>query len=213
MIIAFDVDGTVLNTYPLVRASYIHTFNKLMPHLQYDEKLLQSFFGPPLPETFRKVEPDEEKINILISEYQDFSNKNAEKYLTVYPKTIEVLKYIKNTGHKIVALSNKKTDAIIFEFKTEGIIDYFDEIIGYDRVKNPKPHPEGIKYLQAKYHEQVLLVGDSIIDIETAKNAGVKVVGVDWALTSKELLQEAGADYIISDFMNLIEIIKEENNV
>ncbi|HHU56017.1 MAG TPA: HAD-IA family hydrolase [Acholeplasmataceae bacterium] len=213
MIVAFDVDGTVLNTYPLVRASYIHTFNKLMPELKYDEKLLQSFFGPPLPDTFRKVEQDEEKIKILMAEYQDFSNKNAKKYLTVYPNTLEILKYLKENNHTIVVLSNKITSAIQYEFETVGIIDYFDEIIGYDKVVNPKPHPEGIYKLQQKYNSKCIFVGDSIIDINTATNAGIKSVGVTWALTTKEDLIGAGADYIIDNFIDLIDIIKEENDV
>ncbi|HEY8445419.1 MAG TPA: HAD-IA family hydrolase [Bacilli bacterium] len=213
MIIAFDVDGTLLNTYPLVRASYIHTFNKLLPSFQYDEALIKSFFGPPLPDTFYRVVQDENQIKELIVTYQDFSNKNAKKYLTVYPHTHEILKTLRKEGHHLVVLSNKKTDAIIFEFQTVGIFHYFDDIIGYDKVRNPKPDPEGIYLLQSKYQEKCLLVGDSVFDIKTAKNANIKAVGVTWALTTKDDLVKAGADYLIDDFWELIKIVKEENNV
>lgn len=213
MIIAFDVDGTLLNTYPLVRASYIYAFNKLLPTFKYDEVLLKSFFGPPLPDTFFQVTHDENQVKELIATYQDFSNRNAKKYLTVYPHTHEILKTLQKEGHHLVVLSNKKTDAIIFEFKTVGIIKYFDDIIGYDKVNNPKPDSEGIYLLQSKYQEKCLLVGDSVFDIKTAKNANIKAVGVTWALTAKDDLINAGADYLIDDFLELKKIVKEENNV
>lgn len=204
MIIIFDVDGTLLDTYPLVKASYIHTFDKLMPNYKYNEKLIRSFFGPPLPDTFRKATNNEALVNQLVHEYQKFSNENANKYLKTYPNVEKVLNQLKKEGHTLVVLSNKHSDAIAFEFKTVGIFNYFNDIFGYNDVINPKPNPEGIYKIQEKYGLDTIFVGDSIYDIETAKNANIKAIAVSWA----QLPKSVGADYIINDFIELLRIIK-----
>jgi len=209
VVVIFDVDGTILDTYPLVRASYIHTFKKYLPEYEYDEKLLKSFFGPPLPDTFKKVTSDDELIKLLILEYQKFSNENAEKYLKTFPNLIPVLKNLKSKGHKLAVLSNKHSEAIRFEFKTLGIFPYFDFIIGYNDVVNPKPHPEGIYKIKEKFKEDCIFVGDSIYDIEAAKNANVKIIIVSWA----NLPESVKVDYVIDEFSEILEIIEGGKNV
>lgn len=209
MVIIFDVDGTVLDTYEHIRHTYMDVFAKMLPNYHYTEEELQSFFGPPLPDTFNSIVHDEELTKKLVQEYRKMSKKNLQKYLKVYPHTFEVLEALRKGGFTLTILSNKVHEAIIEGFNAVGLLPYFDLILGYDDVQNPKPHPEGVYYIQERYHDECILVGDSIFDIATAKNAGIKAVGVTWALTTKRQLLEAGADVVIDDFLELLKIIKE----
>jgi phosphoglycolate phosphatase len=209
MVIVFDVDGTVLDTYAHVRASYIEVFKKMLPDFKYTEELLKSFFGPPLPDTFMKIVNDEELTKLLVEEFFRVSRLNVKEYLKVFPKTFETLAQLKRQGYILTVASNKSKKSILEGFEVVGLNGYFDFIIGYDSVQNPKPHPEGIKIIENHFQDQCILVGDTGYDILTAKNAHIKSVGVTWALTSREELIKAGADYVIDDFEELLEIVKE----
>ena len=208
MVIVFDVDGTILDTFPHIKASYLKVFDKLLPGFTCSEEMLRSFFGPPLPDTFKNIVKDDE-IDKFVKEYHQVSNSIAKEYLRTFPDTFKTLDTLKAMGYKLAVDSNKQENAIIEAFDLVGLNGYFDLIIGYDSVSNPKPHEEGLKQIAAYFNDDVVLVGDSLFDIETAKNANVKSVGVTWALTTKAELIEAGADYVIDDFNSLIEIVKE----
>ena len=215
MVVIFDVDGTLLDTFPHVRASYIHTLEKMLPNYKYTEEELKSFFGPTLPETFKSIVGDgnDKFVNALVDEYVSYSKTIAKEYLSVFPKTFETLEKLKSDGHILTVLSNKRTNVILEQFALVGILPYFDLIIGYNDVKHPKPDPEGIRLMQDKYQEECIFVGDTVYDMETARNAGITGVGVLWGLTSEEKLRLAGADYIINDYQELFEIIKGGTNV
>lgn len=209
MVIVFDVDGTILDTFDHIRASYIEVFKEMLPDYKYTEEELKSFFGPPLPDTFMSVVHDERLTEILVKKYRELSKKIMKDYLKVFPKTFEILDYLKKNNYKIAVASNKQKSVILEGFDIVGLNGYFDLIIGYDSVENPKPHPEGINKIRKHFNDECILVGDSLFDITTAKNANIKSVGVTWALTSREELLKAGADYVISDFSELIKIVKE----
>ena len=209
MVIAFDVDGTVLDTFDHIRATYIEVFEKYIPGYKYTEEQIKSFFGPPLPDTFMSIVGDIERTNFLVDKYREISIKNMHKYLKVFPGIIDALEHFRKNGYKLAVVSNKLKAAILDGFEIVGVTKYFDYIIGYDSVTNPKPDPEGIRKIEEHFNDKCILVGDSIFDIETGKNANITTVGVTWALTSKEQLQNAGADYVIDNIEELIEIVKE----
>lgn len=208
MVIVFDVDGTILDTFPHIKATYTAVFQKLKPEFKLTEDLLKSFFGPPLPDTFKNIVPDEE-IPMCCEEYHRISKTLMKDYLKVFPGTFETLTMLKNLNYKLAVDSNKQKEAIEEAFHVVGLNGYFDLIVGYDSVTNPKPHEEGIHLIEDYFHDEALMIGDSVFDIMTAKNAKIKSVGVTWALTSKEELLKAGANYVIDHFHDLIKIVKE----
>ena len=87
----------------------------------------------------------------------------------------------------------------------------FDEILGTGRFPG-KPSPEGALYLAEKYGVkpcECAFVGDSDIDMKTAKNAGMVAVGATWGYREKEILIGAGADITADNPRDIYEIIKK----
>ena len=209
MIVIFDLDGTIVNTYPVIKKTLIELFNLYLPNLKYDEKLLESFFGPPLVESFAKIAPDKVTQEFLISEYRRINKKYYEAEITLFPNIKEVLKELKLKNYKLAILSNRIKSLIDVALEVTKIKDYFDLVIGVDNVVNPKPNPMGIyKIIEELNDKNVIYVGDTVTDIQTAKNAYVKAVGVTWSLTTKEEFIQANADYIISDPNELLTILE-----
>ena len=54
MIVIFDLDGTLVDTYPIIRKTLVELFDKYLPDFKYDEEFLKSFFGPTLQDSFYK---------------------------------------------------------------------------------------------------------------------------------------------------------------
>jgi pyrophosphatase PpaX len=210
MLLIFDLDGTVLDTYPLIRETFIQLFERFLPEYQYDETDLQSFFGPGLLDTFTKIGCSEEKAKHLFREYRKLNANLQPKYLRMFPDTREVLQALKDRGHKMAILSNKINEAITSNLKQMNLLSFFDLIIGIDQVKKPKPNREGIDLIKKMLNvEKCIYIGDTKTDMATAINAGIDGIGVGWALTSKEDLLAAGAKYVASDMKDLLKIVRD----
>ena len=111
-------------------------------------------------------------------------------------------------GVRTAIVSNKFDQAVKLLSR-----EYFDGLVesavGESETVRRKPSPDGVlaamKELRGK-RETTLYVGDSEVDVETAKNAGVKCAGVTWGFRDRGVLEAAGADYIIDRPEELLEI-------
>lgn len=91
------------------------------------------------------------------------------------------------------------------------LLKYMDTIVTVNDVTEPKPHPEPV--LTAVNNlgvdpRKTLMVGDSTVDIQSAKAAGVYAAGVAWSLKGEETLRKYDPDYIIHNMKDIIEIVE-----
>ena len=130
-----------------------------------------------------------------------------------YEGILEVLRYLIHSGYRIAIVSNKFDQAVkeLNETYFEGI---FPVAIGASEHLGKKPKPdlvyEALKQLK-EHRENAIFVGDSEVDVQTAKNAGLPCVGVTWGFRKKILLQSSGAEYIIDKPKQLLEILDRRN--
>lgn len=212
MIVIFDLDGTLLDTYQVIKATYIDVFNRDLPDYLYTEEEIKSFFGPPLIDTFMSITHNKEQSEKLCESYMEFSIPNHYKYLKSFPNSKEALTILKNKGYKLAIVSNKIREHIDLGLKITGMSEFFDFIVGLDEVENPKPHPEGVEKIKKHLgDDDCILVGDTAFDMVTANNANIIGVGVTWANTSKEELIANGAKYTIDDFLEIINVMEDIN--
>lgn len=205
--IIFDVDGTLLDTYNLIEKTYMKVFDEFVPEFKYTKEDLRKFFGPPLEETFRKVTNDESKVDFLVSKYREYNHQLHEKYLRIFPNVKETLEELKARGHRLAVCSNKAEAAIELGFKLTGIFEYFDIIIGLGGVSVPKPNPEGIYKIKNAIGDDVIMVGDTMFDIETANNANIKSIACLYAKTRKDEFETVNPTYYINDFKEILDIV------
>ena len=211
MIVVFDLDGTILDTYPIIRNSFISVFEKFLPDLHYTEDDLKSYFGPSLYQTFMKIVNDEKLTEKLIKEYRYFSSRN-HKDVKAFSDVEKALKILKEKGHKLAILSNKMNQSINTGLNITNLRNYFDLIVGIDDVSNPKPNPEGLFNIMNHFKdENCLFVGDSHGDLLTSQAANIPFVGVTWAINDASTFEGWGADYTINNFNELIKIVEERN--
>ena len=118
-----------------------------------------------------------------------------------------MLEALKDRGIKLAVLSNKphaQTVKVVREIFGDGVFDY---VSGQQEGIRRKPAPDGVWHiLEALGAEasECLYVGDSEVDIETGKNAGLKTISVTWGFRSEQELREADPEHMIAKPADLL---------
>lgn len=227
----FDLDGTLLNTRPLIDASFIETFKKFRPDHNLTDEELDSFFGPTLKSSFARYSDSEEEIEEMIKYYREFNLAHHDEMVRSFPGAREMLKTLHNKGYRIGIVSSKTKSLVLHGLEFCEIDKYVDVIIGCEEVKNPKPDPEGILKALAElnaidedlpdedkkkrmprdeeiYKKHSLYIGDNLSDMQAAKNAGIRSCGVLY-IKDPSIMLEANPDMVINKLSELVTICGE----
>ena len=178
MTILFDLDGTLIDSTEAILESFevaYKTFGKTAP----DAEDIKSLIGYPLDIMFTKlgiVGETREYVHVYKNHYRIIS----EAKTTLLPLAREAVE----RAARFAKLGIVTTKTSIYSKKLlehMEIMHHFDTLIGRDSVQNPKPHAEpihkAIKHLDASYGS-TWMIGDTILDLCSAKNADIKSVGV-----------------------------------
>ena len=198
--VLFDFDGTLADTGKGIGkcVDYAAAYFGL-PALKDDER--KGFVGPPLYESFKKyfhLETDEE-IMTAIDKYRECYNKGAMYDLEIYPGIRELLRELKCKGFKICVASSKPAPFVNSILEKLGLTGAFDIIScpSSDKIKKTKYEliTEAVNALGVS-KDKTVMVGDRHFDIDGAKAAGVKSIGVLYGYGTRDELMQAGADSI-----------------
>lgn len=207
-VVAFDCDGTLVDTFDLIEKTVILTFKEKLPNINISIEEVHAFFGPFLEDSFAKYVKTKEEINECVETYRKISNKLMPEYIRCYDGIIELLEYLKKNNYKIAIVSNKVSPAIIYGLELCKIDRYIDLIIGAEMII-PKPDPDGINQLKNYFNtSEVLYIGDALTDINAGKNALIDTVGVTWCKTTKKEFKKVNPTFIIDNPKELIKILK-----
>ncbi len=191
----FDLDGTLINTITDLGNACDFLIGKYGFCAHWSEDDYKRFVG----NGNRKLV---ERGKQVLEEFFEYYNEHSLDNTKAYDGIKEQLELLKEKGIKLAVVTNKNEPAAIH------IVEYifgkgtFDVIIGQRDGLPVKPAPDGV-YLALEEmectKEEALYFGDSNVDIMTAKNAGVEVVGVTWGFRSFEELFAEGPDIIIDE--------------
>lgn len=209
--VVFDLDGTLLDTLEDLQNSVnyalgLHGF----PERTYEE--IRTFVGNGVRNLMKKSVPGGEDEPAFEAVFADFKSHYAVHWreLTApYDGVVPLVEELHSRGLKLAVVSNK-TDAEVKNLCSEffgGCIDCVrGEVPGVPR----KPEPDGVLLaLQALgvTREDALYVGDSEVDVRTARNAGLDCVAVTWGFRTREELREAGAEIFIDTPSELLGMV------
>ncbi len=196
----FDLDGTLVNSL----ADIAEASNYAMRSLGFLEHELSSFnyfVGDGVKKLMERVLPDDrqEMIDTALELYNEYYNENYTVKTYAYDGIRETLEKLKSRGTVLAVASNKThifTQNVIHHYFGD---DIFSEVCGKSEGRPVKPDPAIIKDIMRKLNvacEECVMVGDTCIDINTGKNAGIKTIGCLWGFRTREELVNAGADFI-----------------
>jgi len=214
--VIFDLDGTLLDTISDIADSVNATLKK-HGHIEYTNDEYKHFVGKGIDELIKRVilegGIEQAEFDTLKNGYiEEYALRNSIK-TKPYEGILELLNTLKSKGIKICILSNKT------HFQTEAVVEkyfgnsHFDVVFGKLPEYKTKPNPESaerIIQLLGLRNEDVLYVGDTSTDIETAINAKLNSVGVLWGFRSESELVKAGADFIVMYPNEILGIVERE---
>ncbi len=199
----FDLDGTLLDSNKLIIDAFKHVFKTKFPDLTLTEEEYMSFIGPTLWTSFSKYEPDLKRVDELVLLYREYSDLYYDD-LKAFDGAKELLKTLKERGYKIGVVSSKMHPLVVRALKITNMIDYVDVVVGFEDVKNHKPHPEGLllaeKLLKSK---RSIYVGDHPSDVKAGKKAHMLTCGVSYSY-HKDIIKEE-PDFMIDNLLCLLE--------
>ena len=200
-LLIFDLDGTLIDSR-LDLANAVNATLAGMGKPPLEQSLILSYVGNGAPVLIRKaMGPDapEEEVERALEFFLGYYRDHAGDDTTLYPGVRESLEQLYAAGMQLAVLTNKPVRISEALMSYLGLGSMLFRIYGGDSFEQKKPHPIGIDTLRAEAGsapEDTWMVGDSIVDMRTARNAGVKSCGVTYGF-QPETLSECPPDLLV----------------
>lgn len=212
-LVIFDLDGTLLNTIADLAAAT----NQALQHYGYPTHEVEAyrfFVGNGINKLFERALPEtertEENILKIRSQFVPYYDTHNADLSRPYPGIPELLRTLQQKGIKIAVASNK------YQAATRKLIAHyfpeinFVEVLGQREGIPAKPDPSIVNEIKIKAgvdEKEILYAGDSNVDMQTARNAGVTAVGVAWGFRPRTELEALHPAYIIEKAEELLSLL------
>ena len=209
----FDLDGTLLNTLDDLR----DVVNTILVRYQMPEitpEQTAAFVGNGAGHLIHCAVPEgtpEEQEKKILAEYRQYYQEHCQVRTAPYSGIPEMLERLKEAGCVMAVVSNKP-DAAVKELNRHFFKGLLDSAIGESAEIRRKPAPdtvfEAMRQTGAEQSSSVY-IGDSEVDIETARNAGLPCISVSWGFRNKQELEAAGAQVIAGNAEELEQLLMQ----
>jgi len=211
-LVIFDLDGTLVDSVQDLCNSVnaTRTYMGLPP---LPGPTVASYVGNGAPVLIRRAmgpQASEAQIEEALAYFLGYYREHMLDHTRPYPGVMEALEQLRRRPGKMAVLTNKPERFSRDMCSGLGLGDYFFQVYGGNSFEQKKPDPIGIHTLLRESGADPLrtwMVGDSATDILTARNAGVKSVGVTYGI-SPDSLKEAPPDVLLDSLLGLPPIIR-----
>ncbi len=207
----FDFDGTLVDSAPGI----IDVMRQVVVEYELHEDILtkwRDLVGVPLGKQMEIIFPNhsEEFWLEVADRYRAIYDGKTIEICPLFPDLITMLNSLRDAGIKISIASSKRRPLIEVVLEHHKLSQYFELVVGATDITHHKPHPESVHHTVKKLglqHADTVVIGDSIYDLEMARNAGVDAIGVTTGIHSKEILITANPLYIVDSLDEVGRII------
>ena len=207
-LLIFDLDGTLIDSKRDLTDSVNATraWHGLAP---LPDDIVSSYVGNGAPLLIRRAFPHatQEELHVLLRYFLDYYREHMLDATTLYPGVREALDQLHDAEVPLAVLTNKPVRFSIHLIEGLGLGNHFFRIYGGNSFEQKKPDPVGINLLVAEVKsdpEKTIMVGDSAVDVRTARNAGVVACGVSWGF-QPETFEQAPPDFLIDEMRTLVD--------
>jgi len=214
--IVFDLDGTLVNTIPLIFACYEHTLRAHLPNFMPPREVIVGNLGRSLDAIlydYATASGADEPATVsrsMLSTYREFQRQNLGRLIQPYDGIPEALAALRASGYVLGLATSKVEWAARLTYEHYGLGQYLDALVFHDETTLHKPHPEPLLLAAKKVGLQpgeMVYVGDSVHDMVAGKTAGMFTIGAMWGPFEPSLLQAAGADALAQTPADLVSLL------
>lgn len=179
-VVLFDLDGTIVDSGPLILASFRHAARTVLGREVPDVRLLALTGGAGLSEQMAALAPD--RVEELVRCYREH-NEPLHARLECCHGMLDVLERLRAEGRRLGLVTAKRTATVELAFARLPLRGYFETVVTADDTERGKPHPDPILCALERLGTDpadAVYVGDSPFDVAAARAAGVHAVAVTW---------------------------------
>ena len=207
-LLIFDLDGTLVDS----KKDLINSVNAMRSFMQLpalDEPLIASYIGRGAPALMRSALGDEasqQEVDRALEFFLGYYREHMLDETRLYPGVAESLDRFHAGGFPMAILTNKPVGFSQLMIERLNLSGHFLKIYGGNSFEQKKPHPIGIETLLAETgsrKEEALMIGDSAVDIRTARNAGVESCGVTYGFQPETFVDEP-PDFTVDRMADLV---------
>ena len=206
-LLIFDLDGTLIDS----KLDLAHAVNAARAHMGLGDlphQLVFSYVGNGAPTLIRRSlgpEASEAQVQEALDFFLTYYRDHMLDHTTLYPGVADTLDVLLQSGKRMAVLTNKPVRISKAIISGLGLEKHFFQIYGGNSFEQKKPHPIGIEKLLSEAGTgagDAMMIGDSAVDIQTARNAGIKACGVTYGFQPETLAAEP-PDFLIDRFEDL----------
>ena len=212
-LVIFDLDGTLLNTIDDLAVSANYALRQ-HGYPEHELPAYRYFVGNGITKLIERALPEAERCEPTIlqlrEEFVGYYQRHKTDLTRPYPGIPELLTHLNDQGITLAVASNKYhqgTIELIRHFFGEKL---FSVVLGQRENIPVKPDPAIVYEILSQTDTspaETLYVGDSGVDMQTARNSHLTSIGVSWGFRSRKELKENGADYIVDSPEEILEKI------
>jgi phosphoglycolate phosphatase len=210
-LVIFDLDGTLADS----KLDLVHSVNAargLLDLPPISDELVSSYVGNGAPVLMRRAlgpEASEADVQRGLEFFLSYYRAHMLDNTRLYPGVKDALDRLREAGTKMAVLTNKPVRFSRSIVEGLGLAQHFFQVYGGNSFEQKKPDPIGIEMLLRESglaRERTIMVGDSGVDVQTARNARVQACGVSYGF-QPEAFVEYPPDFVVDDMAELVEYV------
>jgi HAD superfamily hydrolase (TIGR01509 family) len=191
------MDGTLTRTNELIFASFNHVALKYLGKVLTPGEIV-ALFGPPEEGGLKKMLGTDD-VGEAMEDLCRFYDLHHDGMASLHGGMRDLLDYLRGHGVLVCLFTGKGRRTTEISLRRLGISRFFDLVVSGSDVQCHKPHPDGILRVLETYSlapSGVLMVGDSLSDVQASKAAGVSMAGALWDSYNRDGMVQAGVDFL-----------------
>ncbi|MDE2618079.1 MAG: phosphoglycolate phosphatase [Burkholderiales bacterium] len=216
-LVMFDLDGTLIETAPEICDAVNDTLQHFgLAQVQQDQ--VDRWIGHGTRELLvqalaqvRRLTVEEvrrcDDLPLIAAEFDRHYQRRCGTRSHLYPHVLEVIESLRAQGVYLAVVTNKEARYTRTVLAAHALEPLFDRVVSGDTLPTKKPDPAGIHSCLAQFQvdaARALFVGDSSIDVASARNAGVPVWALPYGYNMGQPIEACGPDRVIPDFRQLL---------
>jgi pyrophosphatase PpaX len=215
--ILFDLDGTIVNTIPLIFTCYEHTLGIHAPGYTPSRELLVHNLGRSLNDILYDyavasgASDPKALMDEMLETYRTFQRANVERLIQPFEGMREALEALRERGVVMGLVTSKVEWAARQCYDFYGLGEFLSVLVFHDDTARHKPDPEPLLLAATKGGldpARTAYVGDSVQDMAAARAAGMRPIAALWGPSTREDLAAAGAEALAETPMDLVRIVR-----
>lgn len=213
-----DLDGTLLDTIPDLAAA-TNLMLKALGRPQLPLETVRNYVGKGIPRLVERAlardidgQVDTAALAQALPVFERFYRTVNGAHTTLYPGVLEGLEQLRVAGFPLACVTNKAGAFTLPLLERMGLAGYFAQTIAGDTLARKKPDPQQLLHACVQFGvapEKMLMIGDSVNDVQAARAAGCPVFCVPYGYNEGHAVQSLDVDAIVSALIDCIPLIKK----